>query len=97
MVTGVSSLDKCPFRPLVHFFLMGCFFFFFKVYIELHEPFAYFGDKFLVSKFSSKHFFPIPRVSFFLVWFTVSLAVQTFLRIEKLKSFVEFVFNFSLF
>ena len=73
--------------------------FFFKIYIyiELHDLFAYFGDKFLVSKLSSKHFFPHSEDFFFLVWFTVSLAVQTFLRLEKLKSFVEFclIFHYS--
>ena len=54
--------------------------------IELHELFSYFGDKFLVSKFSSKLFSPDSEGFFFLVWFTVSLPVQKFLRLEKLNS-----------
>ena len=66
----ISSLEKCLFRSFTHTFLLCCLFF----YIELHEPFVYFG---LISCWSLhlQIFSPI-RWVVFLVFSIVSMAMQ---------------------
>ena len=66
----ISSLEKCLFRSSTHTFLL-CYLF---SYIELHEPFVYFG---LISCWSLhlQIFSPIQWVAF-LVFSIVSFAVQ---------------------
>ena len=82
-------MGKRPFRSLAHF-STGLIFFF---VIELHELLACFGDKFLVSKFSCKHFFPHSKVILSLVYGFPCNAKAFEVRV----SFVEFCLNFHYF
>ena len=54
LVTCISSLEKCLFSSLAHFFIGDIYF----SDIELHEVFVYFRSLFFVSCFVCCYFLP---------------------------------------
>ena len=81
------SLEKCLFRSLALFFLLGCLFFYYWVVGAV----VYFGNQALVGHIICKYFLPVCRLSFNLILFMVSFAVQ---KLVSLIRFHLFIFAF---